>query len=112
MGVESTEKLLEISDSIEQKLEAAGVKVLKNEMDTYTYTNSRMPADDYEESIKDIYQDYIDKLIELQNDISTTPERIIHQEAEELEDDLFLAPPKRRRIRRNQEAKEIEEIGE
>ena len=30
------EKLLEISDSIEQKLEAAGVKVLKNEMDTIT----------------------------------------------------------------------------
>lgn len=103
---------LKMSETKDPNLIQEQINLLKNEMDTYTYTNSRMPADDYEESIKDIYQDYIDKLIELQNDIFTTPERIIHQEAEELEDGLFLAPPKRRRIRRNQEAKEIEEIGE
>lgn len=100
---------LKMSETKDPNLIQEQINLLKNEMDTYTYTNSRMPAGNYEESIKDIYQDYIDKLIELQDDISPTSERIIHQGAEELEDDSFIAPPKRRRIRRNQEAKEIEE---
>lgn len=94
------------------------INILESERDNYNYNNSIVSWEESLDHTYDVYELYdstINKLQELLDSqflVDSDPQvskRRINQGAEELEDDSFVAPPKRRRIRRNQEVKEIEE---
>lgn len=92
---------LKLSDTEDQDLIKEQINLLTDEMNSFKYRNPNLSDDSVNSFISDIkfyYQHYIDRLDEL---LQNTNKNYIET--------VDVPAPKRRRIRRNQEAKEIEE---